>query len=348
VKGSAVSWIFALGFVAACGRSSPPSTAAVTSTVPPSTEPSPIPVEATETSLPTTQSPTDAPQPTPVGLLRLTNDPRLDSYPAWSGDSHRIAWSSDRSGIYEIYAMSADGSNLIQLTEDEGTVLKDDPTWSPDGSQIAFASHSDTTRIYAFDVERAAEQPFNPFEPSSQGFPEPLSNYYVDAFSPSWSPDGRRVALIAHDSNVVRQVFTLDLVSGESVQLTHGSSPAYRPSWSPDGRWIAYTSRVEGNREIYLIAADGSGLTQLTDDPAADDSPSWSPDGQFIVFHSNRTGDSDLYVMRFDGSNVLRLDIGGGENSSPSWSPDGRFIAFVSDRDGNDEIYRMDAPALQP
>jgi len=341
--------------MAACGRTPPASPTAILpnstvgiSTTPPSGEPSPTRVEPTDTVPPPFQSPTDAPPPTPAGLLRLTHDPRLDSYPAWSWDSQRIAFSSDRSGVYEIYAMSADGSNLVQLTEDEGTVLKDDPAWSPDGKRIAFALHSDISRIYAFDVQRAQVQPFNPIEPSPQGFPEPLSNYYVDAFSPSWSPDGRRIALTMDDFYGVKQVFTLDLVSGKLVQLSQDPYPAFRPSWSPDARWIAYTSRVEGNREIYLVAADGSSLTQLTDDPAGDDSPSWSPDGLFIVFHSNRTGLSDLYVMRIDGSNLLRLDTGGPENSSPSWSPDGRYIAFVSDRDGNAEIYRMDAPVLEP
>ena len=345
MRRSAACLVFVVGILAACGRttSSPPipSTPTVAVPVPSSTEP------ATTATSPT-PSPVEQSRPTPPGLLRLTNDPALDSYPAWSWDGHRIAMSSDRTGVYEIYAMDPDGGNLVRLTEEEGTVLKDDPTWSPDGKEIAFALHSDLTRIYAFDVAQAALEPFDPFESTAEGFPEQLGDPYADAFNPSWSPDGRRMALTMFDSNMVLQVFTLDLRSGELVQLSDGPADAYGPSWSADGRWMAYTAEDGGNAEIYMIAADGSGLKRLTDDPARDNSPSWSPDGRFIIFHSTRDVGSDLYVLRVDGGEVIRLDTGGPENSSPSWSPDGRYIAFVSDRDGNAEIYRINAPVLAP
>lgn len=345
MRRAATCLVFGLGIVAACSRTVPAPQVPSPSTIASST---PTFVERTKTTPPETRPSTEPPVPTPAGLLRLTNDPALDSYPAWSWDGQRIAMSSDRTGVYEIYVMNPDGSSLVRLTEDDGTVLKDDPTWSPDGRRIAFALHSDLTRIYAFDVEQAAIEPFEPFESTAEGLPEPLSDYHADVFSPSWSPDGRRIALTMFDSNSVRQVFTLDVRSGDLLQISHGSYDAFGPSWSPDGRWITYTAEDGGNAEIYIIAVDGSDLKRLTDSPARDNSPSWSPDGRFIVFHSTRGGDSDMYAMRIDGSDVLRLDTGGPENSSPAWSPDGRYIAFVSDRDGNAEIYRIDAPVLTP
>ena len=348
MKGSAITLILALCVVAACGQSTPPSTAIDTSTVPPPVEPSPTAVESTEASSTATGLPTDAPQPTPEGLLRLTNDPARDQTPAWSWDGQRIAFSSDRTGVFEIYAMNADGGSLVELTEDSGVLFKEDPAWSPDGRRIAFTALFDVSRILAFEVDIAEAEPFSPSHWASQGFPEPLSDYYTDSFFAAWSPDGRTLALIMHDANLVRQLFTLDPASGRFTQLTNGTSPAYRPSWSPDGRRIAYSLDAEGDQEIYVIGADGGGLTQLTNDPGYDSRPSWSPDGRLIVFSSDRGGAYRLHLMWSDGSYIGELDTGPGEAFTPSWSPDGRFIAFVSDRDGNDEIYRMDAPALQP
>ena len=342
MKPPAACLALAFGLLAACGRTGSPS---ATATAPAPT----LPIATATPSLPhLSPTLTDTPQIVVQGLLRLTNDPARDSYPAWSRDGQRIAFASTRTGVHEIYSMNAEGGDLTQLTEDDGSYLKDDPSWSADGSQIAFASRSDLSRIYAFDVRSAEINPFNPMVSTPQGYPQPLSDPYADAFSPSWSPDGRRLAMTMFDSNMVLQVFTLDLRSGGLVQLSGSPADTSGPSWSADGRWIAYTAEDGGNAEIYVVAADGSGLRQLTDDPARDNSPSWSPDGRFIVFHSTRGGDSDLYALPVDGGDVIRLETGGPQNSSPAWSPDGRYIAFVSDRDGNAEIYLIDAPALGP
>ncbi|MDQ3547569.1 MAG: hypothetical protein M3439_02015, partial [Chloroflexota bacterium] len=91
---------------------------------------------------------------------------------------------------------------------------------------------------------------------------------------------------------------------------------------------IAFTSIRDGNAEIYLANADGSGLTRLTDNPDADFEPAWSPDGARIAFVSVRDGQQHLYVMNADGSNVQRVtdDIHG--VVVPVWSPDGVWIAF--------------------
>ena len=94
---------------------------------------------------------------------------------------------------------------------------------------------------------------------------------------------------------------------------------------------------------IYVMNADGSGLSQLTDNSADDFLPSWSPDGRRIAFTSNRDRGWEIYVMNADGSGRTRLTDNSASNFSPSWSPDGRRIAFYSYRDGNSEIYVMNA-----
>lgn len=76
--------------------------------------------------------------------------------------------------------------------------------------------------------------------------------------------------------------------------------------WSPDGKRIAFTSARDGNKEIYLMNADGSEQTRLAAHPANDESPRWLADGR-ILFTSARNGKGDIYVMNGDGGNVTRL-----------------------------------------
>ena len=106
---------------------------------------------------------------------------------------------------------------------------------------------------------------------------------------------------------------------------------------------IVFDSDRDGNYEIYVMSADGSGLTRLTDNPAADFAPSWSPDGTRIAFDSDRDGNDEVYVMNADGSGQTRLTDNPALDFATSWSPDGTRIAFDSDSDGNDEVYVMNA-----
>jgi Tol biopolymer transport system component len=105
---------------------------------------------------------------------------------------------------------------------------------------------------------------------------------------------------------------------------------------------IVFTSDRDGNDEIYVMNADGSNQTRLTNNTANDWGPVWSPDGTKIAFVSNRGG-GEIYVMNADGSNQTNLTNNPAFDSQPAWSPDGTRIAFLSERDGNREIYVMNA-----
>ena len=117
-------------------------------------------------------------------------------------------------------------------------------------------------------------------------------NDAFDASGPDWSPDGRRIAF---DSRPRRELGDL---RDERRRLRRHPPHGQRrhrfgsPAWSPDGRRIAFASTRDGNREIYVMNADGSGVTRLTDNDADDGYPSWSPDGRRIAFDSNRDGNS--------------------------------------------------------
>jgi TolB protein len=91
---------------------------------------------------------------------------------------------------------------------------------------------------------------------------------------------------------------------------------------------IAFDSNRDGNHEIYVMNADGSAQTRLTDNPAFDEQPAWSPDGTRIAFNSDRNGNHDIFVMNADGTNVQRLTTSSADEASASWSPDGQSIAY--------------------
>ena len=131
-----------------------------------------------------------------------------------------------------------------------------------------------------------------------------------------------------------------------ATRLTSHDAFDSAPDWSPDGRRIAFSSLRDGNTEIYVMNALGSGVTRLTYKDDFDSFPAWSPDGRRIAFHSYRDGNWDIYVMNADGSGVTRLTYSRAADGYPAWSPDGRRIAFGAGRDGKWEIYVMDASGV--
>jgi dipeptidyl aminopeptidase/acylaminoacyl peptidase len=99
-------------------------------------------------------------------------------------------------------------------------------------------------------------------------------------------------------------------------------------AWSPDGRRVAFAALAAdgGDSEIYVAAADGSNLRQLTENYLPDRMPTWSPDGRRIAFASARTGLFQIYSMRSDGSRQRRLTDQTEDCETPAWSPRGRWI----------------------
>jgi hypothetical protein len=125
------------------------------------------------------------------------------------------------------------------------------------------------------------------------------------------------------------------------TKVSADTATATDPAFSTDGSRIAFVSQRDGNAEIYVMNADGTGATRLTNDPQADGHPAFTPDGQTIVFHSARpAGKQQIWVVNVDGTGLTQLTRDS-INSAPTVSPDGQTIAYVSMRDKNYDIWLM-------
>ncbi len=227
---------------------------------------------------------------------------------------------------WRIYASGQEGSNPIALTAGQG----DDewPSWSPDGSKIAFASTRDGNyEIYVMNADGSQQTR--------------LTRNNAHDWSPTWSPDGARIVFTsARDRNF--QIYLINADGSNPTRLTNDPADDHAPVWSPDGRAIAFASKRTGNYEIYLMNPDGSAVTRLTQTSANNFNPTWSPDSRHIAFESNRDGNWEIYVMDGDGKNVKNItNSPGSADQSPAWSPDGQWIAFQSTRGGTTDIWAM-------
>lgn len=131
------------------------------------------------------------------------------------------------------------------------------------------------------------------------------------------------------------EVYTLALDSLAVRQITDFPEPEIAnrfPDWSPSGRNLVFVSESSaGIGELYIVAADGTGLRKLTSDPARYENPAWSPGGDWIAFEKGKNDDWGLYLVRPDGSGLRRVE---GENLfHPSWSPDGERLAVVTGKE---------------
>src|SRR6266702_3696133 len=169
----------------------------------------------------------------------------------------KIAFESDRAGgATNIYMMNADGTEVVNLTNNPGFF----PAWSPDGAKIAFESGRDGNQdIYVMNADGTGQVNLT-------------HNLAIDE-SPAWSPDGTKIAFVSTRAGNF-DVYVMNSDGSSVTRLTNNSGLS--PAWSPDGTKIAFASGG-GNSEVYVMNRDGTGLVNLTNNPAADGHPVWRP-----------------------------------------------------------------------
>lgn len=246
------------------------------------------------------------------------------NFAAWSpaGDRYVLV---ENPGLVMIDTLHQSASDLYPTKElyDSKGIQVAEPTWSPDGSMIAFG-------VGAFfgwtkDVPRIAT-----IHSDGSGF-RFVTDAKDNAGFPSWSPDGKRIVYRVSGSEHGLRIVNLE--DGAVTRLT--SERDDFPGWSPKGDLIAFTSFRNGDFEIYTIRPDGSDLKRLTHDGGNDAHGAWSPDGDWYIFSSSRAGwkdegmlcdggdqpYADLFAIHADGTGLRQLTDNQWEDGLPAVQP---------------------------
>ena len=230
-----------------------------------------------------------------------------------------------------IWAMNADGSGQMQVSPTD-QFCNSQPTWSPNGTKIAFVSNRPGSDIWIMNADGTSLTAL--LNTSNSGWVE---NY------PNWSPDGSKIVFSSSRAGSGQEIWVVNADGTGVTQLTRLGKDNTHPVWSPDGAKIAFDSNHDGNLfNVWVMNADGSSLINVTPNlPQGDPEtwpkfdgrrdPTWSANGTKIAFVIS----TQIWVVNADGSGSGKTPLVAPSppaNYEPSWSGDGTKIVFVSNR----------------
>jgi len=272
---------------------------------------------------------------------RLVASPRPGT-PAWRPDGGALAVVDNEEGLLKIVPL--DGADIVTvplLSEEQrerGALLplRDQPSWSPDGRQLAvvawdgsgdevFVVEADGTGIERLSSIRSSGDPIDRSRPAGP------TRALADAARPAWSPDGDQIAfaLIPEVARATGGVYVIG-ADGSLQRRQTPIVPLAGPLWSPDGRSLLFVGRRADATDLFLLFPQRRTLRNLTNETElVPRDAAWAPDGGTVVF----SADGALYLLDPVTESVEPLVDTPLEDLSPAWSPDGEWIAFRSEED---------------
>jgi len=159
--------------------------------------------------------------------------------------------------------------------------------------------------------------------------------------SPSWSPDGTRLAYVSFESGN-SAIYVQDIIHGTRSRISGQAGINSAPAWSPDGRYLALTLSAAGSADIYLMDMGTRDIKRLTSASSIDTEACWMPDSKSLLFTSDRSGGPQIYQVSVNGGKPKRLTFEGEYNAAADISPDGRYLTLVNNKGTGFRIAVMD------
>ena len=313
-----------------------------------------------------------------IDIRSITSDPGPERLPQMSPDGTRFVYEkvdleSSISRIQVRSIMPSHAQTLTARVED----FEASPTWSPDGSEIAFARlRYDSCKIMIAPSTGGSEREV-----------APCQDYAVNYFD--WAPDGKHLISaerIGGDGGDLT-LKSWDIATGTKTPLNYehaANDQDLEAHYSPDGKSIAFRRGLAPYSDLYVMSADGGSVKAATHINSRITGYTWTPDSKSLVFSSTLSGESALYTVSVDGGalnplgispaihpsrnrtsstvlyelprlesaltelsvddpkKVRRVALSTGNDASPAIDPDGNRILFVSDRSGTQQVWLYD------
>lgn len=225
----------------------------------------------------------------------------------------RIAYITKTGKRYALQVADADGYNPQTVVSSNEPIIS--PTWSPDGTKLAYVSFE-------------KKKPIIFVQSLTSGSRTVLANYKGNNSAPAWSPDGGKLAIVlTYGAN--SQIYIVDSSGGGLKQLTKSSAIDTEPTFSPDGNWIYFSSDRGGKPQIYKVAAEGGVPSRVTFEGNYNVSPRFSPDGKSLAYIRNDSGKFRVALQDL-ATGQVQLLTEGSQDESPSFAPNGRVILYAT------------------
>jgi TolB protein len=223
----------------------------------------------------------------------------------------------------------------VSLVGPEATAVPDSPT--ANAAYPASPAHR-SNGLIAYTDSSDNRGAFDVYTVRRSGHGVHRLTHTGDAFSPRWSPSGRRIAFERNRVGNGTQLWTMGPRGGHRRRLVSGLRGGRFPSWSPHGRRIVFAAdAAHGTRQLFVLDVRTHHVRRLTRPGARGwtaDEPAWSPRGGRVAFIRYRRGTlPDLYTVRLDGTGLRRLTRSTSTELDPAWSPTGSRIAYTRSRD---------------